>query len=508
MQEVKLKGSTGKADYDVIVIGTGMGGCAAGGICALHGLKTLILEKNPRPGGACSYYEKEGFQIDTGTHLFIRGNRGPFGNLTKRLGMGKPIDFIRTKDLVCFKGFNINATIPKSMIVAALKQVEIKLLYQAKISPVHYPGILKMFLDMLLMKEYEIDALNDITVDEFIRRYTDNDEIRLLLAGLLGLCFIVPPWEASAGESIWNLRKMGLQRLDRLEFSIGYPKGGAVAIPKTFLKGAESHGAELRLKAGVKKIDIKDNKVVGVILENGEKISATAVISTSNVNDTVEKLAGPEFFPNDYVDVVRELKPSWTAVQAKIAIDKPLIKAGSLIGGVPLKIPDGTFGKIVAEYFEKGDIGQYPSTVPIYAPVPSNYDQNLAPKGCQLITVVGCAPILDVALDHDPQLWIDGMMEAIYQMVPGIKDHIIFCDTWSVKKLSKWIGKSNGSAITTAQTPNQVGFRRPPHETPVRGLYLAGDCAGPARGVGTELACQSGMDCADLVSSHVVNRVI
>ena len=31
-------------------------------------------------------------------------------------------------------------------------------------------------------------------------------------------------------------------------------------------------------------------------------------------------------------------------------------------------------------------------------------------------------------------------------------------------------------------------------------LYLAGDCAGPARGVGTELVCQSGIDCADLIA--------
>ena len=45
------------------------------------------------------------------------------------------------------------------------------------------------------------------------------------------------------------------------------------------------------------------------------------------------------------------------------------------------------------------------------------------------------------------------------------------------------------------------------HRTPVRGLYIAGDCGGHARGVGTELACQSGMDCADMLTSDLRNYV-
>jgi len=52
-----------------------------------------------------------------------------------------------------------------------------------------------------------------------------------------------------------------------------------------------------------------------------------------------------------------------------------------------------------------------------------------------------------------------------------------------------------------------VGVRRPSQRTPVRGLYLAGDGAG-ARGVGTELACQSGMDCGDLVAQDRANYLV
>ena len=74
--------------------------------------------------------------------------------------------------------------------------------------------------------------------------------------------------------------------------------------------------------------------------------------------------------------------------------------------------------------------------------------------------------------------------------------------------IAQWIGKSNGGAVTTGQTTDQVRANRPPHKTPVSGLYIAGDCGGTARGVGTELACQSGMDCGDLVANDFFNYLL
>ena len=35
-----------------------------------------------------------------------------------------------------------------------------------------------------------------------------------------------------------------------------------------------------------------------------------------------------------------------------------------------------------------------------------------------------------------------------------------------------------------------------------------GDCGGHARGVGTELACQSGMECGDLVAREIANYLL
>ncbi len=488
-----------RTDFDVIVIGTGMGGSAAGAICARHGLKTLILEKNPRPGGSCSYYLKKGFHVDTGTHLFIRGNDGPFGECTRRLGMGEAINFLQADPVTHLRGFNLDIALPAGW--AAKIIFLLRFVYQADIPMREYPSLIRMLWDMKHMAPAEIENLDRISIEDFMKRYTDNIQVLTVLGFLMGLYFVLPIWEASAGESIWNFQKMWDGK-----FTVCYPQGGAVTIPQTFLDGAKKHSATIRMSAPVKRIVVAEGRVSGVVLKNGEFISTRAVISTSAAKDTVLKLAGPEHFPNEYIDTIRNLTASMTAFQAKIGVSKKLVRAGSLVGVYPARLEGEITEALMRELYHEAMQGRSGAYVPVYIPVPTNFDPDLAPAGCQLITAVAGSPNLEVALEDHANIWMDKMMTALFRLIPGLEKNMIFCDRWSVRALANWIGKSSGAAISTAQNTDQTGSRRLGHETPVRGLYLAGDCAGPARGVGTELACQSGMDCADRVAERLHDR--
>src|ERR1700733_1149980 len=82
-----------------IVIGSGIGGSALALLLADAGIPTTLLEKNRRIGGSCSGYEKQGFRIDIGTHMFCRGPRGPLGDVLRRVGEDGAIDFRRTRDI-------------------------------------------------------------------------------------------------------------------------------------------------------------------------------------------------------------------------------------------------------------------------------------------------------------------------------------------------------------------------------------------------------------------------
>ena len=192
-------------------------------------------------------------------------------------------------------------------------------------------------------------------------------------------------------------------------------------------------------------------------------------------------------------------QPVSIAVQAKIALDRKLVDAGAVVGGVGQGIDLLRMGlSDMRAMYDEVQSGRIPPVVPFYMPVPTNFDPDLAPPGCQLLTVCALAPTTDVPLEDPGARWEEAKLNAVRQVVPGLDDHVLFIDRFSTKFIAHWIGKEHGPAISTGQTPGQVGRDRPPVWTPLRGLYVAG-CGAGARGVGTELAAASAMACVDQI---------
>ncbi len=54
--------------YDVVIIGSGLGGLACGTILAKEGYKVCILEKNKQIGGNLQTYVRDRVIFDSGVH--------------------------------------------------------------------------------------------------------------------------------------------------------------------------------------------------------------------------------------------------------------------------------------------------------------------------------------------------------------------------------------------------------------------------------------------------------
>ncbi|MBI2565851.1 MAG: NAD(P)/FAD-dependent oxidoreductase [Candidatus Schekmanbacteria bacterium] len=488
-----------RGEYDAIVIGTGLGGAASAAVMASEGLRVLVLEKNTRMGGVCAAYEKRGFTIDIGTHMFSRGAAGPLGAIARRVGAAVP-RFCQPADLAVCTGFGAHITVPRDLYRYPLFLLDAY--RQLRVRPWELPGIYRFFRDVVAMPEYAIVKLDRVTMFDFLTRYTKNPHLIGLFGFLLGLYFILPLREVSAGEGVWCFQRMARDR------ALSYPLGGSQAVPATLMAAAAGHGARVELRAEVVRIHVDGGRARGVELADGRVFEAPVVVGTTSLKDHVNRLVGPAHFPESYVSRVTGIQGSMIAVQAKIALKKPLVRAGAVVGGHSdifdlnnLKVED--FDRM----YEDVVAGRVTRATPIYAPVPTNFDSTLGPRGCQLITACAVAPTLDIPLVDSPARWIDNMMLTLERIIPGLHVSSLFIDTMDVRFIQRWMGKTGGSAVSTGQVVGQVGNRRPPVRTPIVGLYVCGDGAG-ARGVGTELAARSGELAADTVICDYVNGLL
>lgn len=70
---------------NIVIIGSGVGGCAVAALLAKAGYQVTLLEAHSFPGGRCAAMEKQGYYFDFGVHMFSRGNKGPHGEVNRKI---------------------------------------------------------------------------------------------------------------------------------------------------------------------------------------------------------------------------------------------------------------------------------------------------------------------------------------------------------------------------------------------------------------------------------------
>ena len=478
-----------------VVIGSGIGGSAAALLLSHAGVRTTLIEKNRRIGGSCSGYEKRGFHIDIGTHMFCRGPRGPLGDVLRRVGEEGAIEFRRTRDIaeLRFASRGELLCVPVPAELRRMPRFAFDLARALRLSTRDAAQAARLFTHILTMSDEEVQEWDHRTIEDFVTPYLDHAPTLGIFSFLLGLYFVLPYWEVSAGEALWSFKRMARDNY------LSYPTGGSIAIPGAYCRLAEARGAEVRTGTGVRRVVVVDGRARGVELSDGTTVAADIVVSTSSLRTTVTKLVGEEHFPALYVERARNIRGSYIAVQAKIGLKKKLVHAGAIVGGVGdnMDLRHVSHGDLRA-MFDCVARGEIPPLIPFYCPVPTNFDPSLAPPGQQLLTVCAVAPTTDVPLVDPGPAWEEAMLKTMRRVVPGLEENALFIDRFSVDFIEKWIGKDFGPAVSTAQTPDQVGKLRPLVHTPLPGLYLAG-CNAGGRGVGTELAATSAIECVDRI---------
>ena len=303
-------------NYDIVIIGSGLGGLTAATLLTRKGFKTLVVESRSRIGGRFSTFEYEDFKLPTGAILI------PDGWVIKLLEeMGINTNILRPITRVFYringKRYDIPPEIgvPKALdIIDQLEREEAKKRGR-QTKPVNLSKIMRgYYKKMRGIKQEEV-----ITVRDWLLQYTENEKIHEAFDTLCTGLMMAHSWELPVSKFFF------FQEMTKFFIS----PNGNLSIAKELAKVVEKNGS-VWTNSPVRKIIINEGKATGVIIEkDGEQIEVNCkvVISNTGAKTTVD-LAGKENFDDEYLKNMRiKLRPS-PCVLALVASDKPLCLEG------------------------------------------------------------------------------------------------------------------------------------------------------------------------------------
>ncbi|WP_028583430.1 phytoene desaturase family protein [Desulfogranum mediterraneum] len=263
------------ADYQLIIIGGGLSGIAAGIRSARFGLKTLLLEQHTIPGGLNSYYYRQGQMLETGLHAMTNyaqpgDKRAPLNRLFRQLKLSRKQ--FTTHEQYC--------------------------------SEIRFPDASLRFSNQPLLLEEEIRTSFPAAVDRFSRlkelvaaydpftpapwRSARNFLAETLGEPLLEEMLLLPLMVyGNAEEHDMDLGQFVI--MFRSIFMEGFfrPAGTIREFLSLLTNQYREFGGELRYRALVSEIVRSGDRIQGVRLAGGELISADAVLSTVGMPGTI-----------------------------------------------------------------------------------------------------------------------------------------------------------------------------------------------------------------------------
>ncbi len=455
--------------FDTVIVGGGIGGTALGALLAAGGQKLFLSEKNSIIGGRCASYQKDGFTIDVGVHLFGLTGKGPLGEVCRRAGEPDAIEWVlaRNPRVAVHRGGQTRP-FTREMMTSELEEKSVSRLAE-------------IFAKMGQMTTDELNSLWYVPLKNWIEGFTSDRNIMRMFTMLCGIYLCVTPDVASTAEFVLSLRELLQAR------NSGYPKGGSGVIPLTYQRIIEKHGGTVRLSCPTERIVIEDGRAKGIVV-GGKVIEADRVVSNADIKATVLELAGAEHFPREYVERVQNLTYAAHVFALKVALNE-MITDQKMIMYTP-DLTEEELEEIERQILE----GQAPPGAGGMICVPTNFDPALAPPGKQLIFFgIGTSP------HQEWEPWEKICLNALKDVFPSIEEHILWKVTHSPDDIERFAGEE-GNVVGVGQTIDQVHERRPTHETPVKDLYLCSAEAG-GHGIGTELAASSALELSEKLLS-------
>jgi len=307
------------ADYDVIVIGSGIGGLCSAALLSQMGKKVLVLEQHYTAGGFTHAYEREGYEWDVGVHYigdmgrqsqgrglfdYISGGQLKWAEMDPvydRIILGdEHFDFVAGKEN--FKD-SLKLQFPDDTV--AIDQyvdlVTATTKYMAAVSQTKaMPRPLAKLMSLTSKNKFPDYALDSSY--NVLKGLTDNEKLIAVLCGQWGDHGCPPK------ESVFLMHALIAGHYFNGGF---YPVGGASKIAESIIPQIQVSGGDVLTYADVQEILVSNDRAVGVKMVDGHCLYADSIVSNAGVVNTFTKLL-PEAITDKfgYRDRVQSLATS------------------------------------------------------------------------------------------------------------------------------------------------------------------------------------------------------
>lgn len=262
--------------YDTIIIGAGMSGLAAGIRLAYYDQRVCLLERHTTVGGLNSFYRLGGRNYDVGLHAVTNftpkgARKGPLARLLRQL---------------------------------RLEWDELGLVPQVG-SRVAFPEVSLEFTNDPRVLESEVERAFPAQRENFqklLARVTDYDDLDLQQSChsarqavaecitdplLLEMLFCPLMFYGNAREQDMDFGQFCIMFRSIFCEGLARPQPGVRLILKKLVRKFKELGGELRLRAGVTRLAVRDGGVWRVVLDDGTELEARHVVSSAGWVETM-----------------------------------------------------------------------------------------------------------------------------------------------------------------------------------------------------------------------------
>ena len=279
--------------------------------------------------------------------------------------------------------------------------------------------------------------------------------------------------------------------------SWGFPEGGMGAVAAAIASSARSLGVTIRTGARVAKVTVAPGggRATGVVLDNGDEITAKVVVSSLHPKTAFLDQVGRENLPADFVADIEHWKTRSGVVKVNLALGE----LPDFTANPGTRLQEHHTGSVEMapsmEYIERAFIDARegrPAARPFSdGVIPTAFDKTLAPEGYHIMSLfTQWVPSSWSAEPHREELekYADRVIDTYNEVAPNFKAAIVHRDVVGPYEMEHDYGLIGGNIFHGELSLEQLFHLRPApgfadYRTPVPGLYYASSATHAGGGV-------------------------